>query len=276
MRPRVLTGRDHPFLKTARLVAAQSRRAPPGWVLCEGLRVLEEAARSGFAFKGALVTDRFGGTARERSLLNLWSDRRVAVYQSRAGLFATVSAQTTPQGALALVEVPEARPEDCRLPAEPLVVCACGIQDPGNLGAIVRSAAAAGAAAVFSLAGTVSARNDKALRASAGAFFRLPVVEGITARAFLDFCRGRSVAVYRTAPREGTRYFDARLDRGCALVLGNEAAGLRGAEWEALPCITIPMAEGSESLNVAASAAVILFEAFRQRSSRGPAPGEAG
>jgi TrmH family RNA methyltransferase len=266
MTTRLLTSRDNPVLKKFRLVLEQARRAPADLVVAEGVRVLEEAAAAGLALDAVLVAEGFGGTAREKALLDSWAASGVRTYEAEDRLIRSISAVVTPQGALALVRMPERRLRDLDLSGSPLVVCACGIQDPGNLGSLIRTALAAGAACLCTTPGTVSARNPKTVRSSAGTFFRLPVVEGVAPDEMLDYCRAAGIQLYRSSASEGIPFTRIDFNRPAGILLGNEAKGLAQL-WSALPAFRIPMARGVESLNVAAAGAVVLFEASRQRSA---------
>jgi RNA methyltransferase, TrmH family len=265
MRIPQLTSRDNPLLRTFRLVASGSRRAPKRLVLAEGVRILEEVEKSGHDIEAVVVSDGFGSPQREQSLCDRWFSRKIRVYQVTAKLLESISEVQTPQGAIALVHVPE-RDLNSVFPApHSLLLFACGIQDPGNLGTIIRTAAAAGAAMVCTTKGTVSARNAKAIRSSAGAFFRIPVVEHKELYELQHYCNQHKIRLYRTDSREGVAYSEADLASSCAILLGNEGAGITGKELPECPSIRIPMAEGMDSLNVAVACGVILFEASRQR-----------
>ncbi len=260
-----LSSARNPLLKTARLVASQSRRAPPDLVLAEGIRVLEEATASRHPITAVILTEEFGATAREKALIEVWSSAGVRMYRAGAKVIRSVSSVLEPQGATALVRVPPAGLADLtRIPGAD-VLCACGLQDPGNLGTLIRIAAAAGCALFCTTPGTVSPRNPKAVRASAGTFFRLAVSEGISMAEVLAFSRKHTLPVYRTDAHTGQDYFKADLRSPFVLLLGNEARGFEAPGWSDLPPLRIPMAAGVESLNVAAAGAVILFEALRQR-----------
>jgi TrmH family RNA methyltransferase len=146
-----------------------------------------------------------------------------------------------------------------------LVLYACGIQDPGNLGTLIRTASAAGVTLAFTSPGTASARNPKAIRASAGMFFRLPVVEHVDIPAFLRCCKLHAIRAYRTDVRGGTPYTEADFSLPSAILLGNEGSGIVDNALDGIQSLHIPMAEGVESLNVASAGAILLFEAFKQR-----------
>ena len=130
------------------------------------------------------------------------------------------------------------------LPANPLILCACGIQDPGNLGTLVRTAAAARASMVCTTPGSVSARNPKAIRASAGTFFHIPVIERVSAGQLVEFSAQRDVKLYRTDAAAARSYLDCDFRSACAVLLGNESAGVAADEWQGAVSISIPTAPG--------------------------------
>jgi RNA methyltransferase, TrmH family len=261
-----LTSRNNPILKAIRLVSSGSRKAPKELVVAEGIRVLEEVHKCGCPIEAVVVSERFGSAGREDDLLKIWISNRVRICRAAPQLFQFVSDVQTPQGVIALVRMPELSLEKMPPAQKALVLFACGIQDPGNLGTLIRTATAAGATLVCTSSGTVSARNPKAIRASAGAFFRLPVVEHVGIPAFLHYCDRRKIRVYRTDVWEGLPYTKADLATPCAILLGNEGRGIVNKEFAGIPSLHIPMAEGVESLNVASAGAILLFEALRQRA----------
>ena len=153
-----------------------------------------------------------------------------------------------------------------RRDAVPLVIVLAGLQDPGNLGTILRSAEAFGATGVVSLPGTVSAWNAKAVRASAGSVFRVPLIA-----AEIDECiprlHGAGVAIFAALSHGAQQAHSADLARPVALIIGNEGNGVPGAlAARADGTITIPFPGPVESLNAAVAASVLLYEASRQRS----------
>jgi len=215
-------------------------------VLLEGPRVVAEAAACGVELD--LLATREGVAIPE-----VTADRAV-VLSERA--FASASQTVTPQGVLAVARREEVSVGDARGAARaggwPLVVLD-GVQDPGNVGAICRSAAAAGAPALVVLGGA-DPYGPKAVRASAGTVFRLAVARG-------DWGELEDLHGYGTAPAGGLPLHEADLAGAGLIALGAETHGLRNRH---LPAVTIPMAPGVESLNVAAAAAVLLFEIRRR------------
>jgi TrmH family RNA methyltransferase len=260
-----LASKNNPLLKTIRLMTSGSRRAPEHLVAAEGIRVLEEVNRAGCIIETVVCSEFFGKDVREKSLLDAWASKQIPVYRTGERIFQSISAVRTPQGAIALVRVPRRSLNDVAPSPNPFLLCACEIQDPGNLGTLIRTAAAAGVNLVCTTRGTVSARNPKSLRSSAGAFFRLPLIEHADVDTIRDYCGTHSIRPYRTSAREGMIYTKVDFCRPCAVFLGNEGSGLSQDAFAGFPSLHIPMAEGVESLNVAMAGAVILFEAFRQR-----------
>jgi len=219
-----------------------ARRREPGTVYLEGPRVLAEAEAAGLELELVVIRDgdRYDGAAK----------RRVTV--SRA-VFRQLTQTVTPQGVLALGRVREAQATEAIAAARdrrwPLVVLD-RVQDPGNVGAICRTAAAAGAPALAVLGGSADPYGAKAVRASAGNVFRLTVAQASWADlADLDG--------YGAAASGGVPLAQASVEVAGMLVLGSEAHGLSRTD---LRLLTIPLSDGVESLNVAAAAAVILFE----------------
>ncbi len=259
---------QNPLFKTARLISMRSKRAPQELVLAEGLRVLEEAVRSGCSVAAAIMTEDFGETHREEALVRSFESAGVRLYRTTQRLLRSLSEVVEPQGVIGLVTVPRLKLADVELGREALILCLCGLQDPGNLGTLIRTAVAADVSMVCTTPTTVSARNPKAVRSSAGAFFRAKVVERITPEDLLAFCRLHGLTIYRADAGRGVEYHRADLDRPLALLLGNESHGFRDEDWQGMPTLRIPLSQGVESLNVGIAGAVILFEVLRQRCIR--------
>jgi RNA methyltransferase, TrmH family len=240
--------------------------------VAEGLRVLEEAILAGCAFEAVLVSENFGADPREAELLDSWSNQKAPIRRASASLLKDLSDVVSPQGAVALVHVPRLALTAVKLQPRPLLLCLCAIQDPGNLGTLLRSARAAGVSLVCSTSGTVSARNPKAVRASAGAFFHMPIVEGLAPGEFIRYCRNQGVSMLQAHGHAEHSCWATDLTKPAAIILGNEARGLASSAWGDIPSIRVPMTSGVESLNVAVAGSVMLFEAFRQRSPEAAAP----
>jgi RNA methyltransferase, TrmH family len=240
----LITSPDNEVVRRFRRLAT---RREPGLVLLEGPRVLAEAKAAGLEFELIAV--------RDGDRLPFRTESRVVL---AAAAFRAATQTVTPQGAIAIARVDEASPADAieaaRAAAWPLIVLD-GVQDPGNVGAIARTAAAAGAPALAVLAGTADPYGPKAVRASAGNVFRIKVARA--AWKDLEALEGIGAAVSGGEPLA-----DARIESAGMIVLGSEAHGLSRKD---LKLVTVALAQGVESLNVAAAAAIILFEVRRRK-----------
>jgi len=261
-----LTGKDNSLLKTLRKINRSPRNASGELMAIEGIRVLVEAEKAGCEIEAVVIADGFGKEPREINLIERWLSRGIRIFQVGENLFASISSVQSPQGAMALVHAPRYTLNLIGQKEDALILCACGIQDPGNLGTLIRTGAAAGADMILTTKGTVSARNPKTLRASAGAFFNIPVVECLETAETLSYCERNNIRAYRTDARAGVSHTHADLKSSCAIFLGNEGSGVNEVDFARLPAIHIPMPGKTESLNVAAAGAILLFEAARQRS----------
>ena len=239
----LISSPDNEVVRRFRRLAA---RREPGLVLLEGPRAVAEARAAGLEIEVLAV--------REGEKAPFHFERRITLSE-RA--FKAASQTVTPQGVLAIGRVAESSPADAIAAAHrnrwPLIVLD-GVQDPGNVGAICRTAAAAGAPALAALPGTADPYGAKAVRASAGNVFRLVVARG----------RWRDLEAldgYGAASAGGAPLSEAPIESAGMVVLGSEAHGLSRGD---LKLVTVPLTEGVESLNVAAAAALILFEIRRR------------
>ena len=200
-------------------------------------------------------------------------DAGARIFELEEGVLARVAGTVTPQPVMAVVRMPVHTMADVLARQPQLVVVCVDVRDPGNAGTVVRSAWAAGADAVVCCEGTVDMWNPKAVRSSAGAVLHVPVVAAPAPAAALEEIGRWGLHRWGTVSEGGEDYAAADLTQPCAFVLGNEAAGLPLDELQGGldGLVSIPMAGGAESLNVGMAAAVLCFEAVRQRRLGGPA-----
>ncbi len=264
----IVTSRANARVKQLRAAFVENARLSGGLVALEGETLLQEAIRSGLPLKTIFLSQRVVPPA--------WLPRGVELLILAEDIFNSAVDTQHPQGIAALL-LPPAWKLESALPAKrssdrvPLLLVAAGLQDPGNLGTLIRSAEAFGATAVLTTAGTVSEWNQKALRASAGSVFRVPVVQ--VSSQELVALKSQGVRLL-AAVAPGSDYgsvFDADLTCACALMIGNEGAGI-SAELRALADahITIPTPGRVESLNAAVAGSLLLYEASRQRAASQP------
>jgi len=266
-RLRRVDGRHNAAVKELRQAFAHAERTGSGDCAIEGLRLVEEAIRSGLRFRSVFFKESAANLA-ERLLPQIGS--HVDTLLVADNVFDSAVPSETPQGVAALVRWKEFSLDDTleRLQVGPSLVVV-GLQDPGNLGTILRSAEAFGSAGVVLGEGTVSPFNAKVIRASAGSIFRLPVVLAKTAGGLEGICsrlRRDGVRLLATSSHKGTPIDQAILTGKHAVLLGNEGAGLpRALMSQADELIAIPHAAQVESLNAGVAASIVLYEAARQR-----------
>ena len=268
-RLRPITGRHHPLLKDLRAVYAHGTLSDDNCYGIEGVRTLEEAIRSNVRFRAVFFSDsENAGTARLTERLLQQIGHKVDTFLVPSKLFHEVVTSESPQGVAALVHNKESALEDVLRGAQPpLLVVAAGLQDPGNLGTMLRSAEAFGAGGVILTEGTVSLYNPKTVRATAGSIFRLPALSAKLAD-LLPQLRDQGIRLLATSSHKGTPLAEAPLHAAAAIFIGNEGAGLpRDILSKMDDVIAIPQARPVESLNAGVAASIILYEAARQRAS---------
>jgi TrmH family RNA methyltransferase len=240
-----------------------ARGAEPGIVLLDGAHLVEDALASGAAVRHVLVS---AETAASQSrFVERLAERDIDVAIATDPVMAAASPVRSPSAVVALADHP--REGDVFGRADPLVLIACDVQDPGNVGALVRVAEGAGASGVLFAGRCADPFGWKALRGSMGSALRLPVRQYGDALDAIRDARRHRCRIVATVPRGGDRLFEAPLTDAVAILIGGEGQGLpRAIQAEADLRVSIPMAGPVESLNAAVSAAVVLYEAVRQRA----------
>jgi len=263
-RLRRIEGKHNALVKELRQAFARGELTASGECAVEGIRITEEAIRSGLKFRAVFFSESAQGQA-ARILPQIGSHVETLLLPDR--LFASVVPSETPQGVAALVQVKKFGLEEIldTRSTGPLLVIA-GVQDPGNLGTILRSAEAFGAKGVLLGEGTVSAHNGKAVRASAGSVFRTMTAKIQTSDAIAQI-RTQGSRLLATSSHKGASVAAADLSGPVAIFIGNEGSGLDKkllAQMDEL--IMIPHSQRVESLNAGIAASIILYEAARQRT----------
>jgi len=266
-RLRPVSSRQNALLKELRRAFARAEPTNDGYIGAEGVHLLEEAIRSGLHVKAVLFSESARNRA-QRLLPQLAADVETVVVAD--DVFSSAVPTETPQGVAALVKLKSHSLEEVTRVGDWLAVLCVGIQDPGNLGTVIRSAEAFGADCVLLGEGTVSPFNSKAVRAAAGSLFRLPVLkmDFATAKAQLHAVGAKLLA---TSSHHGTPLSGANLAGKVVVVIGSEGAGLsRELLRQMDEVVTIPHSPKVESLNAAMAASVVLYEAARQRNYFSP------
>lgn len=263
-RTREVISPSNPVLKVFRR-ALLDGVTPQGWLGLEGPLLLEEALNAPGNAAVQCVLIGHSAALKFRPLIARLSKQTEQVTVSDR-LFEQIAATQTPQGIAALVEL---RPQDlgailARRGVILLVVC--GVQDPGNIGTMVRSGQALGASALVTLRETVSPFNPKALRASAGAVLRLPIFRNFEGRPLFERLRRARVRVVAADRRSPSPLAEADLTGSLAFLIGQEAAGLPPEVAQAADLLlSIPIRPDTDSVNAATAAGIFLYEAARQR-----------
>jgi RNA methyltransferase, TrmH family len=269
-RLRRIEGRHNAFVKELRQAFAHAERTEDGSCAIEGLRIVEEAIRSGLRFRAVFFKESAQNLA-ERLLPQIGAQVDTLLLPDK--LFDGIVPSENPQGVAALMRLKEFSFADVleRLQVGPVIVLA-GLQDPGNLGTILRSAEAFGSAGVVLGEGTVSPFNSKVIRASAGSIFRLPVILTKAAGGLDEISaklRAQRVRLLATSSHKGTPLDQTDLRGPVAVFVGREGSGLpRAVVGQADELVAIPHLPQVESLNAGVAGSIVLYEAARQRQGR--------
>ena len=295
MREETITSAQNPKIKNLLLLQEKSKaRREQGLFVVEGRRELEHCLRAGFIIRTLFVCPEITGasaldsaeiyfsgrcpknqisapsflrhpTHAEAPCHSERSEESPLVIEIPEQLYRKVAYRESTEGILAEVEYKSLTLKDLELPENPLVMVLEAVEKPGNLGAVLRSADAAGADAVIICDPLTDLYNPNLIRASVGAVFTVPTVACTSADA-IAFLQKRGIQILTAQLQDSSLYYDVDMRRGTALVMGTEATGLTGQWREAASAhIRIPMLGRLDSLNVSVSAAILLFEAVRQR-----------
>jgi len=260
-----ISSTSNPLVKEAIEIRRREATNRNGLFLIEGPHLVEMALNSGSAIKVAFLTESFSIKDDNQKLLQTISQNALQIVDVPEHVMARLADTRTPQGVVAVVSYKVLKLGEITPGPLPFFAVADGIQDPGNLGTVIRTADASGAGAVIVLPGTCDAFMQKTIRASAGSIFNVPVVRSETS-ALLKWAADKKIALAVTLPDAGTSVFDVDLVRPIAFVFGSEAHGASEELRQAAEMkVKIPLYGKAESLNVATSAAICLYEAARQR-----------
>ncbi|MBI3475355.1 MAG: RNA methyltransferase [Acidobacteria bacterium] len=258
-----VSGRHNARLKELRQAFRRGELTPAGECAIEGVKLVEEAIRSGQRLGGLFFSESARPLA-EKFLPQIGA--RVEVLLLPDSVFKSIVPSDAPQGVAALAKFHTVQASQLldRAGSGPIVVAA-GLQDPGNLGTLLRSAEAFGAAGVFFTEGTVSPYNSKVTRGSAGSIFRLPVVQ-IASSELVPLLRQRGVRMFATSSHKGTLIPEATWTLPLAIFIGNEGAGLsRELLLQMDETLVIPQSAQVESLNAGVAASIVLYECARKK-----------
>ena len=257
----VITSRQHPLVKEFRELA----RGADARMLLDGWHLLAEAAAAGVLVEKVAVCG--PPTREEQRILDRLQQAGATLLSVSSTVLNALSPVHAPTGVVASARSPQVAVSSVVAPAPALVLAAAGLQDPGNAGASIRAAAAAGATGVVFDEASADPWSWKALRAAMGSTFHLPVCRVRAMAALVDDWRSRGVTIAATVPRGGVSMYDHDFRTPTALLVGGEGPGLASELIASANVrISIPMHGTIESLNVAVAAALVLYEAQRQRA----------
>jgi RNA methyltransferase, TrmH family len=260
-----ITSAANPRLKRLRAALRGGERDTQSPVAIEGVKLIQEAIQSQVQIEEIFMAESQRRDPEAGSLIGQIRHLNTEVIEVADRVFASISSTESPQGLLALARLPRFE-LNALLEGTPLLLVALELQDPGNLGTLLRSAEAFGARAVLLTRKSASPSNPKVVRASAGSIFRMPCLTGFESQALMDELVHRGFLLVATTPRAPVDFRRASYRGKAALLIGNEARGLND---RVLRCVhtqvRIPMAGLVESLNAAIAVSIVLCEAARQR-----------
>ena len=252
-------------IKQMESLLLRKHRQKQGLFRVEGVRLAEMAAESGWEIVFGLYTQELAGKERGSHLLQALRERG-PLYEISDQLARRVAATDTPQGIFLVMRQPRWQSMELGTTGDALYVVLDGVQDPGNAGTIIRTADAIGADGVSLTKGSVDIYSDKVVRASMGSIFHLPILQDVESATISELAKRRGWQLLATALDETAQpLFEADFCKPSAIVFGNEGNGVSEGLLAAAQKVYIPMYGRAESLNVGVSAAVVLYEAVRQR-----------
>lgn len=263
-----ITSRDNQHLKYVRYVR-DGRESES--IFIEGTRLVEEAIRSNLSISKCFVASSFSESNRGAELLDQIEDSEIAIFNVPDAVFRTIADTENPQGIIAIANRPESSSETIEKCLEKnalkLVVLLHQINNPANLGAVLRTAEAAGVSGVVTTSDSADAFSPKSLRASMGSAFRVPVWENIDIELAFEWASKTSLKTTALDIGGGSSIYEANWRQPRLLIIGSEAHGLeKDLLVKSNEIINIPIAPSVESLNLAVSCGITLFEARRQNS----------
>jgi RNA methyltransferase, TrmH family len=256
----MITSLQNPLVKQLRKLHQAKERREQNVFLIEGTHLLEEAIATHRSLATLCYTSDW--QIHYPDLWQIATQQAQRIEQVSSDVLRAIATTVEPDGVVATMP---------RLPTQSLQLSSLGLmletlQDPGNLGSIIRTAAAAGADGLWLSPDSVDLDHPKVLRASAGQWFRLPMTVSSDLNADVMACKARGIQVVATLPRSPLTFWELDWRKPSLILLGNEGAGLSSQLSDLADCaVQVPLSNGVESLNVAIAAALLLYEAQRQR-----------
>lgn len=267
-----LASPSNPRVRAAAGLRDRRRRTETGLTLVDGAREVRRALDAGVDVVDVFVCEPLLAGPDARAALDALGGRRIPITPTTEAAFSKIAFGDRVEGIVAVIRPPAWRLEGLALPEDPLIVVVEGVEKPGNLGAVLRSADGAGADALIAASAVTDLANPNTIRASAGTIFAMAMASAPTTDV-IDWLRNRAIRIVAAWVDADELYTDIDLTGPLALAVGSEAAGLTEA-WAApgIERVRLPMHGVADSLNVSVSAAVLLYEARRQRDRHPDGP----
>jgi len=261
-----ITSAKNPQIKNVLDLRERKTRDKTGLMIVEGTREIMQAREAGVKFREAFFCQELIHHDEARGLAGFLKKENIGLYETSEEIFAKISFGERMEGILAVCEKPRVAFSDIKISQTPFLVVVEGVEKPGNLGAILRTADAAGVDGVILTDGITDVANPNVVRSSLGTVFSVKVVEGTNTET-LNFLKKSHIKICAAFPAAKEIYTDVPLDASLAVILGSEQKGLSDF-WKANADlkVKIPMYGHADSLNVSATAAVLVYEARRQRN----------
>jgi TrmH family RNA methyltransferase len=262
-----ITSLQNPHVKNAARLRDRRHREKQGRILIDGARELRRAIDAGVRLIEVFVCEPLCRTEQARQLLATLPSTGAVVYSVAERVFGNLAFGERAEGVLGVAATPETTLDRLRLSEVPLIAVLEGVEKPGNVGAVLRSADAAGLSALIVADPLTDLYNPNAVRASLGTIFSMPVASATVADA-LRWLRRHGLTIFAARVDGSVSYTEADFRGPAAIVLGSEVQGLSTA-WSGpeVTAIRLPMRGVADSLNVSATAAVLFYEALRQREA---------
>lgn len=259
-----ITSRDNQWIKKACFIKQKKGRQQEHMVFVEGMRVVRDAAESGISRAICFISPKGRENEQFDDLYAKGTALDWTFFSVTESVYDKIKDTKAPQGIAAMLPYFTASMDDLDdLAPQQAVLYLQAVQDPGNLGTIIRTAAAANIGAVLLSEESVDVYNDKTIRSAMGAIFKLPVVQHVSEQALLDFCRRQGRALLGTAPQGTVSYERADYSRPVVLAFGNEGNGLSHELLSRCQdTLSIPMRSNTESLNLSMSVGIVAYKAW--------------
>lgn len=263
----IITSPQNKFIKLAAALRQKKYRDELGLFVVEGVRLVEEAVQSSWLVETCIYTVESLAQERVQKIVSQLEGENCHMIQVPLAIYNKITDTQEPQGIMAIVKKYAYTLADLFINSEkPFLIVLDELQDPGNVGTIIRTAVAAGCTGVILTKGCTDVFANKAVRGSMGSVFHIPIVEGVTTSEVISFLAEHGIEMLVTSLASSNLYFKVDFNKSLAIVFGNEGNGVSDQLVEhAQERIYIPLLGHVESLNVAACAAVVLYEVVRQR-----------